>query len=121
MRDRQKIAITSDATVMSKPPLHRKAVGGPADPGDDLAQLPVVDIHHPAPGNPAQVQPNLVAPVNVVVDHRGEQVVGRADRVHVTGKMQVDILHRNHLGVATARGPALEAETGTQARFAQAD
>ena len=34
--------------------------------------------------------------------------------------MQVDVLHRNHLGVPTAGGPALHPETGAEGRLTQA-
>ena len=100
--------------------LHGEAVGRPAYAGDDLAQLPVVDIHHPPPGDPAQVQPELIAPVNIVVHHGGQQVVGGAYGVHVTGEVQVDILHGHHLREPAPGGPALEAEAGPQAGLTQA-
>jgi len=55
----------------------------------------------------------------VIVDHRGEQVVRRCDGVEIAGEMQVDVLHRNDLRKTAAGRPALHAEAGTEAGFAQ--
>src|SRR5947207_11596184 len=56
------------------------------------------------------VQGELVALVEMVVDHRGEQVVRRGDGVHVTGEMQVERLHRHDLAVPAACRAAFDAE-----------
>src|SRR5262249_59004642 len=60
-----------------------------AEADDDAAQRPVVHIEHPAPGDVAQVDPERVAPMQVVVEHCGQLVVRGGDRVHVTGQVQV--------------------------------
>ena len=73
-----------------------------------------------APGDAARIEPELVAPVEVVVDHRRQQVVGRGDGVEIAGEMEVDVLHRRHLGMAAAGGPALHAEAGAERGLAQA-
>ena len=63
----------------------------------------------------------LVALVQMVVDHRRQQVVGRRDRVEVAGQVQVEQLHRDHLAVAAAGRAALDAEGRAHRRLAQAD
>jgi hypothetical protein len=88
---------------------------------DDLAQRAIVHIYHMTPHHAPPVEPQFVAPVEVVVDQRREQIVGRGDGVQVAGKMQVDIFHRHDLGVAAARRAALHAECRPQARLAQAE
>ena len=62
-----------------------------------------------------------LSPIDVVVDHGGEQVVGRADGVEIAREVEVDVLHGHHLRIAPAGRPALEAEARPQARLAQAD
>ena len=52
---RQKIAITSEATVMSKPSSRGIAVGDAAERVDDLAQRAVVHVHHAAPRDAALI------------------------------------------------------------------
>ena len=101
--------------------LAREAVGDAAERGDDLAQRAVVHVDRAAPGDPALVDAQRVAPVDVVVEHRRQQVVGAADGVEVAGEVQVDLLHRHDLGIAAAGGPALHAEAGAERRLAQGD
>ena len=56
----------------------------------------------------------------MVVDHGGEQIVRRGDRVEVAGEMQVDVFHRHDLGVTAAGSAALHAERRAKRRLAQA-
>ena len=51
------------------------------------------------------INPQGVALLNMVVQHGGQQIVGRANGVKVPGKMQVDVLHGHHLGIAAAGSP----------------
>ena len=101
--------------------LARHAVGLAAETGHDVSQLPVVHVHRAAPGDPARVDAEHIALLNVVVQHRREQVVRRADGVEVAGEVEVDVLHRHHLRIAAAGGAALDAEHGAQRRLAQRD
>ena len=66
-------------------------------------------------------RPSCVALVQVVVDHRGQQVVRGGDRVHVAGQVQVQHLHRDDLAVAAARGAALDAERRPHRRLPDGD
>ena len=52
-----------------------------AQAADDVAELAVVHIHGSLPGDPLDVDPQGVALLDVVVQHGGQQVVGRADGV----------------------------------------
>ena len=63
----------------------------------------------------------LIALLDVVVEHGGQQVVGSADGVEVAGEVQVDILHGDDLSPAAAGSAALNAEDGAERRLAQAD
>ena len=99
--------------------LARKAVRDAAERIDDLAQSAIVDVENALPGDAALIDAEGVAPVDVVVDHRGEQIVGARDRVEVAGEVQVDIFHRHDLGVAAAGRAALHAEARAERRLAQ--
>ena len=57
----------------------------------------------------------------MVIQHRRQQVVRRADGVEIAGEMQVDILHRDDLGIAAACCTALDAEDRPQGRLPQRD
>lgn len=54
------------------------------------------------------------------VDGGGAQVVGGSDGMDITGQMEVEVLHRNHLAVATPGRAALDAEGGALAGLADA-
>ena len=99
----------------------REAIGDAAQRADDLAQGAVVHVHHAAPGDAARVDAELIAPVDVIVDHRREQIVRRGDGVEIAGEMEVDVLHRHDLGIAAAGRAALHAEAGPERGLAQAD
>src|SRR5204863_1016442 len=88
------------------------AVGGAAEPDDDVPQRTVVDVDAPAPAHGQRVDSELVAVQDVRFEHRRQQVVRGADRMDVAGEVQVEILHRQHLRVATAGRAALDPEDG---------
>ena len=90
--------------------LARVAVGAAAERDGDLAQGAVVHVHRAPPADAQGVDVQRVAVQDRGVEHRREQVVGRADRVDVAGEVQVEVLHRHDLGHAAAGGAALDAE-----------
>ena len=112
--------MTSEATVMSKPSSRGKPL---ETPPSELtiarsARSFMSRTRRQAMRRLSSAEP--VAPVDVVVDHRGEQVVRRRDGVEVAGEVEVDVLHRHDLGIAAAGGAALDAEAGPERGLAQA-
>ena len=101
--------------------LTREAVGYAAKAGDDVTKRAVIHIDNTAPGDAALVDVELVAPVDMVVDHRRQQVVCRGDRVEVAGEMKVHFFHRHDLGIATAGSATLHAEAGAERSLADTD
>ena len=84
-----------------------------------MAQLTVVHVDDALPGDALNIDAELVALLNMVVEHGCQQVVGGTDSVEVSGKVQVDVLHGDDLGPAAASGTALYAKDGTERRLAQ--
>ena len=84
-----------------------------------VSKLSVVHVHAASPGDLARVDVQRVALEDVVVDHRCQQVVCRADRVEVTCKVKVDVLHRDYLCVSSACSSALYAEYRSEGRLTQ--
>jgi hypothetical protein len=101
--------------------LPRNALGRPAEADHDLAQGPVVHVQDPLERHPAGIDVELVALEDVVVHEGHEGIVRRGDGVEVAGEVQVDLVHRQHLGVAAAGGAALHAQDGAERGFAQRD
>ena len=97
--------------------LARHALGLAANAVDDMAQLTVVHIDNALPGDALNIDTELVALLNMVVEHGGQQVVGGTNSMEVTSKVQVDVLHGDDLRPATAGGTALDAEDGTERRL----
>ena len=95
--------------------LARVAVVLAAQAHHDVAQGAVADVQDARPEDVVGVDAELVAVVDVVVDERRGEVVRRADRVDVAGQVEVEVLHRDDLAVAAARGAALDAEHRAEA------
>ncbi len=98
----------------------RHAVVGSAQTDDDVAQCPVVHIHHPFPDDAPGIDVELISLVDVVVDQRGQQIVGKFDGVEIAGEMEVYVLHGHDLGITAAGRTAFHAEARAQRRLAQA-
>ena len=90
--------------------LARDAVLAATEPDDDVAQRAVADVDDARPEDAVRVDAERVLVVEAVVDEGAGQVVGGTDRVHVTGQVEVEILHRDDLAVATAGRAALDPE-----------
>ena len=84
-----------------------------------MAQLAVVHVDDALPGDALNVNAELVALLNMVIEHSGQQVVGSADSVEVAGKVQVDVLHGDDLGPTATGGTALDAKDRAERRLAQ--
>ncbi len=98
-----------------------KPVGAAAEADDRLAKDTVVHVDAAAPGDRVRIEAEVVSLQEVRVDHRCEQVVGRADRVDVAGEVEVDLLHRHHLCAPAAGATALEAEDRPERGLPQAE
>ena len=86
------------------------AVGAASEPHGDVAQCAVVHVDHPAQLNPLRLNAQRIAPIKVVVEHRGEKVMCRADGVEVACEVKVDRLHRDDLRVPSAGRAAFDAK-----------
>ena len=59
-----------------EPVFPREAVGNAAQAAHDRAQRAVVHVEAAAPGDPPRVDPQRITPIDRVIDHGGQQVVG---------------------------------------------
>ncbi|CCY96953.1 uncharacterized protein BN514_01331 [Ruminococcus sp. CAG:17] len=67
-----------------------------------ITKLTVVHVNASSPGDLSRVDVQLITLEDMVVDHCSKKVVCRTDCMEITGKMKVDILHRNYLCIAAA-------------------
>ena len=111
--------LAGDRDVISVLP--GEAVGSAAESVNDIAQLSVVHVDAAPPGDASGIDVERVALMNVVVQHRGKEVVRSADGVEVSGEVQVDVLHGDDLGVSAACCAALDAEYRSEGGLAQSN
>ena len=104
-----------------KPIFARETIGNTAQGRIDAAQRAIIHVNRAAPGNAARIQAKFIAPIDVVIQHRRQQIIGAGDGVEIPGEMQIDIFHRQHLRITAAGRPTLHAKAGTKGWFAQAD
>ncbi len=114
------MAMTSEATVMSKPSSRGKPFETP--PSELTMERRARSFMSSTRRHSMRraVETEGVAPIDVVVDQRREQVVRAGDGVEVAGEVEVDVLHGDDLGVAAAGRAALDAEAGAERGLAQA-
>ena len=90
--------------------LHGDAVRLGSQSGDNVTQRTVVHIENPAPKNFFQSETVCLILIQVIVEQRGNHVVCRGDRVKITRKMEVDLIHRKHLCISSSGSSPLHPE-----------
>ncbi len=98
--------------------LSRYALRTPAQADDDVPQGAIVHVQDPLPEHLGWVELE-VAKVDVVIDRRGQQVVGRGDRVKIASELKVDRVRRLDLAQASTGRSALAAEDRPHRRLTQ--
>jgi hypothetical protein len=109
--------MTSLAAVMSKLASRGHALA--AQPEQDMAERPVVLVEHPRPDHGRGVDARVLLEVQVVVEQRRDQVVGRGDRVEVAREVQVDVGGGDQDRAPSSRPAALHAEARAERRLTQ--
>ena len=94
-----------------------KAVCFCAESDNDVAQRAVIHVHTSFPYDLSGINVKCVSLLDVVVEQSSEQVVRGCDGMEITGKMQIQILHRNDLGITAAGSAALDAEAWSERRL----
>ena len=96
-------------------------VPGAAESDDDIPKGTVIHVEDSLPHDPLGIDPAQISLLQMIVEHRGEKIVRTGDRVEVTGEVQVQILHRDNLGISAACGASLDSEAGPETRLAERD
>ena len=86
--------------------LARHALEHASESDHDVPQRAVVHVDHAAPQHAPRIDAEPIAEVDVVVEQRRQQVVGRGDGVKVAGEVQIDPLPRHDLAAPSARRSA---------------
>ena len=81
---------------------------------DDRTKGAVIHVHHPTPSHFARINPKSIAPIKVIIDHGRQQVMGGCNGVKVAREMEIDLVHRDNLGVPATRRTTFLAKAGTK-------
>ena len=95
------------------------SVSNAAKTVNNISELAIVHINAALPHHAAWINVEAITLLDVVIQHGGAEVVCSADSVEVSGKVKVDILHRNYLGIAATCSTTLDAKDRTQRRLSQ--
>ena len=85
-----------------------------AETEDDIAQGAVVHVDGPPPGHAAGIDAKRIALMEVVVEHRGEEIVRGGDGVKVAGEVKIDLQRRLQRRFAAAGRAAFDAKNRAQ-------
>ena len=90
--------------------LHSHAVCLGSQAGYDVTQVAVVHVEHALPQNLLHGKAFVLVLVDIVVQQSRNHVVSRSDGMEVTGEMQVDLVHREHLSISSSGSSSLHSE-----------
>ncbi len=91
--------------------LSRPAAAFAAQSYDRVAQGHIVHVHHAVPAYRKRVNSERVLVPQAGINHGCQQVVGRTYGMDIAGEVEVDVLHRQRLGVSSSAGTSLDAES----------
>ena len=97
------------------------AVGRSTQPSDDVAQGAVIDIDTTLPCHATRIDVERIALMDVVINDGGQRIGGCGDSVKITGEVEVDVLHRNYLRVATTGSATFDAHDWSLGRLTESD
>ena len=86
-----------------------------------MAQGAIIDVQDARPDDRPLIDAQLIAVMEVVVDDRGEKVVGGGDGVEVPGQMQVHAFSGLNARLPGAARPALDAKGRAHRRLTQGE
>ena len=78
---------------------------------NDVPQNAVVHVLATLPNDPARVDPKFISLLDMIVKERRQQIIRGSNRMKISCKMKVQILHRYNLRVSAARCAAFDAKT----------
>ena len=86
---------------------------------NNVSKLAIIHVNAALPHNTTWINVETVALLDMVIQHGCAEVVCSANSVEVSGKVKVDVFHRNYLGISTTRSTTLDAKDGTQRRLSK--
>src|SRR5512147_859158 len=85
----------------------------------DLTKCSITDTQGPRPHDAGRVESKRISLKQMIVEKRREEVMACRYCMCITGQMEIDIFHRNHLGMSSAGPSAFDAKHRTERRLSQ--
>ena len=95
------------------------AISNAAKSVNNISELAIIHVNTAFPHHAAWINVEVITLLDVVIQHGGAEVVCSADGVEVSGKVKVDVLHRNYLGIAATCSTALDTKNRAQRRLSK--
>ena len=95
------------------------AVCNAAKSVNNVSELAIIHVYTALPHNTTWINIEAITLLDVVIQHGCAEVVCSANSVEVTGKVKVNVLHRNYLGISAARSATLDTKDRSQRRLSQ--
>ena len=89
-------------------------VGLLSETDNDVSKRTVIHVEAALPDNLVRIDAEGIALHDMVIKHRGKQIVCRSDRMEIAREMQVQVFHRNNLCVSAACCTALYTEARSE-------
>ncbi len=83
----------------------------------NIAQSTIIHIKTSFNKNSSLIYLKLIALLDMVIKNSTHKIVCTCNSVHISGKMKINIFHRNNLTVAATCSSALDSENRTQRRL----
>ena len=93
------------------------AVCNAAKSVNNVSELAIVHVNAALPHNTTWINVETVSLLDMIIQHGSTEIICSANSVEVTGKVKVDVFHRNYLGISTARSTTLDTKDGAQRRL----
>ena len=84
---------------------------------DNVTEDTVVHIHAAFPDDLPRINSKLIALLDMVVQKSRQEIVGGGNCMEITGKVQIQILHRHNLRVSAAGCTSLDSKTRSKGRL----
>ena len=81
-------------------------------------QHTIADVEYPWPANRIGVNSEHISMMQMIVDHRCQQIVSHPNSVDIPGKMQVKLLHRHDLAIAATGSATFDTKRRSHRRLA---
>ena len=87
----------------------------------NIAQVPVIHIQTALPDHLSWIDLKGIPLLDVIIQHSRKQVISRRDRMEISCKMKIQILHGNNLRISASGSSSFDPEARAKGRLTKGD